>query len=102
MLAEDLLSFEFDLAFTQNSTAFPFQNCAQNSVIWSGSYEVPGASGILELKFVRCTQSGPGCLACTPTSIEYGEVAFNVDCDVMTLALPSWSAPRTYFPVDQV
>ena len=46
---------------------------------------------------MRCMQSGPGCLSCTPTHEEWADYKFSADCETLTLTHED-GAPRVYFP----
>ena len=51
----------------------------------------------LHLSYMRCMQSGPGCLSCTPTHEEWADYKFSADCETLTLTHED-GAPRVYFP----
>ena len=60
-------ALDFDVGtdtFHQNITAFDFQACDVNWIYWSGYYAYVEADKLLSLDYVRCTPSGPGCVAC--------------------------------------
>ena len=99
LLVEDDLVFSKDGKFEQNATAFPFQPCMQNWVDWRGEYDQANATAML-LSYMRCTQSGMGCLACGPTHEEWVGVSFSDDCETVTFKHAD-SEPRTYFPSAQ-
>ena len=98
VLAEDLLVFDAETtAFTQNLTAFPFQDCAQNWVAWTGTYARPEITALV-MSFVRCTPGGVGCVACSTTRIEEATVAYSGDCASMRLTYGAGSGDVvTYF-----
>ena len=98
VLVEDLLTFTRELAFSQNISSFPFQECTTNWLLWEGQYVFDNVSS-LELEYRRCTQSAAGCVRCGPTRNEEATVAFSADCDVLTLKYPADGGRTvTYFP----
>ena len=96
VLVEEVLAFEND-AFMQNITSFGYQECEWNWVHWTGNFAMSSGSSIL-FSFVRCTQSGAGCVKCSPSYDDLTSVAFSKECDTMTLTLTQGTGvPRTYY-----
>ena len=84
-LVEDLLQFDVDArSFSQNLTAFPFQDCVQNWVLWTGTYLLASPTD-LERSYTRCTPSSFGCVVCGPTKVDWAVVAFSDTCDRLSL-----------------
>ena len=99
VLVEDVLTYFTDGTFTQNITAFPFQDCGQNSIFWSGEY-VHTNDAAIQSTYVRCTASGPGCLRCGPTRQEWATFSFpGVECALLVIKSESDVAERTYVPL---
>ena len=87
ILVEDYLTFTPDaMDFQQNLTAYPFQTCDVNSVVWTGEYVQANATA-LYLSYIRCTPTGAGCLRCEPTRSEWAQIEFHDadDCDSLAL-----------------
>ena len=98
-LVEDNLEFDgATFKFAQNISAFPYQTCLPNYVIWSGGYEST-RDDLLTMSYTRCTPSGLGCVSCTPTSIEQVAVSFASNRERMVLSYPG-EPDRTYFRSD--
>ena len=99
VLVEELLTFD-DVAgtFASNVSAYPFQDCDSNWVVWTGLQERT-APDTADFTYVRCTISGPGCLRCGPTSQDVVAVRFSTEaCDTLLLQPEGVPAPRTYLP----
>ena len=96
VLVQDLLNFDGGTnEFLQNVTAFPLQDCAANTILWTGKYDLANATALL-LSYIRCTPSGVGCLRCEPTGQDWATIKFLDDCDGLVLTHED-GEERTYF-----
>ena len=96
ILVEDILVFTEQLMFTQNTTAFPFQECVSNWLEWTGEYEQSSATSLF-FSCIRCTQSASGCLRCGATYEDPTTISFDADCDMLLISRVGDPAPRTYY-----
>ena len=94
LVADALVFDDAALAFAQTLSAYA--PCADDWVAWTGTYVRANATS-LALSYVRCSQSGAGCIVCTPTREEWVQVAFAADCATLYLQHTDGSL-RTYFP----
>ena len=96
-LVEEDLQFDDSAAtFEQNTTAFPYQDCDVNWVAWTGEFHHPNDTA-LQLSYIRCSQSGPGCVRCEPTSETWFTCKFAEDCRTLTLEPVDGSGPAVVF-----
>ena len=92
----DALIFNDDLTLQQTLVAAVGQGCTANSITWSGDLDIQDSSTAI-LSYIRCTASGPGCLACGPSREELTRFKFANDCSSMTLVAVNSNVARVYF-----
>jgi hypothetical protein len=98
ILVEDHLAFAVNADFAKNTTAYPFQACAANSVVWLGNYVQVNATHV-ELNHMQCSATSVGCVGCGLTRTDVVETLFATDCESMTLVSLVEQAPRTYVAI---
>jgi len=100
-LVVDNLSFSGNGTFVQKLRPYEHTECDDhNTVTWTGTYDQLNATTIV---FIRqgCSQDGPGCLKCGPTSTEHITTKFQPDClSFMWTSDDTDSEPRTYSRVE--
>ena len=100
VLVGDVLELLHEGTYRQNLTSYPSSNCTANWIHWDGGYEYHLSGAKLTLERRRCTQTSTGCIACTPTTIETGAVAFNPACERMEFTPTGAPSALVYFSDD--
>jgi hypothetical protein len=93
-VTEDLV-LRADGVLEQRVAAAAGQPCGPNSVNWTGDYDIIDAT-TAQLSFIRCTASGPGCLACGPSREQLTRVKYASDCSSVSLVAVSTGTGRVY------
>ena len=91
------MSFNDVGEFEQVLEPYPTGDCDDNTITWDGIF-VQANQTFARMDFVRCEQSGPGCLNCTPTGDRQIEISFRGDCTAFTYRDQDIQDPeRTYY-----
>jgi len=95
---EDVV-FASDLSFSQTLVASSEGGaCTANTVTWTGDYQLEDDSTMI-VSYIRCTASGPGCLACGATREELTRYKFAYDCLGLTTVVADSETARDYVAV---